>query len=363
MRAVFLAVLLAVLLAPVACANDPALGAVGGVLQPMDQHPSVMMLSEHIYIKLMPDRVAVDCRFHFTNTGDPVTVKMGFPEDHAGDSSGFEYFRSKVDGKPVKVERVRGEWRNEYEGRNWYVKDVSFGRRQSRIIEESYGGMAGAVSIGEIRFTSYVLTTGKPWLGKIGKAIVVVDTSAIRDHQTIRIAPKPQSREGDRLIWSAVNLEPEHDIHIRYWPGFSDLVIDGKDLSTDADFYIAEDGPIAVTVDEGRKRRVVVPRVEEGVLMAPARRLNWLLGVRAEPGTAPGSVVLSGGGTTMTVVAGSRTATVDGAPVSLPRAPYIRHGIIMVPVAAVGNALGASVRHEKSTGKIHIQRLEPSRGS
>ncbi len=360
MRAVLLAVVLTSLFASVACANDTALGAVGGVLQPMNQHPSVQMVSEEIHIKLMPDDVAVTCRFVFKNTGGPVTVKMGFPEDHGGGGgSGFKYFNSRVDGKPVKARHERGKWTDDTEGRDWYVKDVRFERDQTRVVEDSYGGMAGSDSMGEIRYARYVLTTGKPWLGKIGKAVITVDTSAIRDYQTIRATPKGYSRKGNTITWTFTDFEPKEDIDIPYWPGFSRMVIDGRDLSTDSNFFIGERGPLAFRAVEGKRTWPVASRIEKGVLVAPAGLLYALLGVQASVAKDGRTATVSHGNRSIRVTVGSRTAVMGGEQIRLPMPAYLYHRELMVPVAAVGKALGAKVRYDYSTGKVHIKRLKP----
>lgn len=136
--------------------DDTAITGISGVIRPMKSHPSVVLRSQVVEIKLSPDYADVDCTFVLQNTGKATSVLIGFPERGFGTdvdetSSGFEFFRSFVDGKPVKV-RVYGQKGGEREYSRWYVKRVYFRAGQTRVIRNIYRASPGGDSTGNMFF-------------------------------------------------------------------------------------------------------------------------------------------------------------------------------------------------------------------
>jgi hypothetical protein len=226
--------LLAVLLcgAASAWADDGAMDGVGGALHAMKEHPSIVMQSEVVTVRISDYTADVRCLFVFHNTGQATTVKMGFPESGGGDGvdtthpRGFDWFRSWVDGKPVRT-KTEGLTSGETRYHRWRTKQVKFGAGQTRRVEVRYRAGLGGVSDGSCTFT-YVMSTGASWKGKIGHAKV-----------TIRFVDMPGASDSSaRPINGTVEVkewrdaEPE-DIGIGFYPAPPTLAVDGKPLEFD----------------------------------------------------------------------------------------------------------------------------------
>lgn len=345
MRAFLVCVVLALLIGVPTLADDSALGAVGGTLQPMIQHPSVRMVSEDVNIKVGPDNIKVACKFVFRNEGKAVDVKMGFPEDHGGDSSGFRYFKARVDGKPVAVRHIKSPREEGADSRDWWVKTVHFNAGQTRVVEDFYGGRPSGDSMGGTWLT-YVLQTGRSWKGPIGRAVVRVDLSAVRDYQTIIPQPSGYRRQGDTLVWDWKNIEPREDIGVRYRWNYSWFVVDGEDMSEMTPYRRS-------WPDEDRSP---VPRVVNGILMVPNDVLEQVLRhTRCEPhAKIPKSMVVTCEGKSLVLTADSRKAVIGGNIITLPRAPKIMGGRMAIPLLSVGQALGFKITRDSVKGITYI---------
>ena len=60
-------------------ANDSALLLSGGLAAPMEEHPSIHMVSAEITVDLYNGHSRVQCDYLFRNEGPATTVTMGFP--------------------------------------------------------------------------------------------------------------------------------------------------------------------------------------------------------------------------------------------------------------------------------------------
>lgn len=183
--------------------NDSAVVGVGGVIKPMKNHPSIVLRSHVVKIKLTPEYADVDCTFVLHNTGKATRVLIGFPESGGGDivvpKMGFRYFRSYVDGKRVQV-RVQEQRRESGPDGyfRWYLKRVRFGAGQTRVIRNVYRAPLGAISTGH-DFFDYILTTGASWKGKIGRSDIIVELSGLKHVVDLEIRPEGYRRVGNRL--------------------------------------------------------------------------------------------------------------------------------------------------------------------
>jgi hypothetical protein len=189
---------LALLCAP-AYADDAAIEHVGGALQPMADHPSVVMESMTVDVSLTVETAAVDCAFAFRNSGPSTTVQVGFPESHSGEvgsnePGGFTTFKTWVDGKDVpttkeglRVSNDRDSWQR------WRVKKVTFAAGQTRHIRVTYSAPTGADITGN-RFFSYRVGTGGSWKGPIGKVTVRVTVRYDPFDWKFDLETRPESR-------------------------------------------------------------------------------------------------------------------------------------------------------------------------
>jgi len=359
-RTVFIITCLLLIFGAFALADDGAIGSVGGNLTPMDSHPSIRMVREDVHIRTFrlnatrPYELETYCRFVFRNEGGPCTVKMGFPEDIDGNSNGFSYFHSKVDGKRVDIRKVAPVYKKGDTEvsipRGWRVKDVYFKSNQTRIIEDVYRGRLGGSSAGDVSL-KYVLTTGRSWRGPIGEAVITVDTTALKDYQTMDAMPAGFEKRGNILTWRFRNYEPQKEIGVSFWPGYSRFTINGKKGKASASFMAVEEEKM--------------PYLESGLVMVSPEFMSRVLQWNSEwpKGTSQDSRHLSFkvNGKVIQLAAGDRKAVVDGKTIVLPRAPYLRASkywaakkALVVPIVPILRAFGATVTFDPKTSTTHI---------
>ena len=315
--------------------DDTAITGISGVIRPMKSHPSVVLRSQVIKIKLSPKYADVDCTFVLHNTGKATSVLIGFPEEGYGTdvnatSGGFEFFRSFVDGKPVKV-RVYGQKGGEREYSRWYVKRVYFRAGQTRVIRNIYRASPGGDSIGNMFFI-YTLSTGASWKGPIGRADIIVELKGIGQLQEEELSPKGYQRVGNRIIWRFRNIEPPGNIHIPFFP-FYRLYINGNHEGT---------------VYEIDRR--------EGTLLVAAHALEEYLSAQVAWDNSTKSATITRGDRQIVLRIGSREAIANGQRIRLPAAPLLRRERLLVPVRAVVTALGGQLHYETGALKITIAR-------
>lgn len=177
-------------LTQVARANDGGI-AWGGSPKLLSNHPSIAMQSEVITMTVGKENVTVDCRFVFKNSGRATTVRMGFPDEGAGDmdrdedadtsnsawkktrpQSAFTSFKSWVNGVPIKTELIRSD----NPSQNWHAKTVYFPATSTRTVRDLYTVPLGGqiARYGYYQQAFYTLHTGASWRGSIGRSEIVV---------------------------------------------------------------------------------------------------------------------------------------------------------------------------------------------
>ncbi len=204
--------------------NDSAVMGVGGTVSALDTTTPVRMVRERIDIHMGQRKV--NAEFLFQNTANaPTRVLMGFPEEGGGDievpgpnrSTWFKSFRSWVDGEPVAVQRRPSEGDDMFY-KQWWTKEVTFAARQERTVRNEYVTTLGGSATG-ISWLTYVLSTGRPWQGTIGEAVITVDLAGIPRNAWIGARPANYVRQGDKLVWVKRNFEPAEDeeVVVAYW--------------------------------------------------------------------------------------------------------------------------------------------------
>lgn len=330
-------------------ADDGAVSEVsGGTIAPLDQHPSVRMVSEVVTVRIVDGKSYVHCEFVFRNEGKATTVKMGFPEHAWGGGDGGAFMRIKgfktwVDGKTTKVaykpaNNTRPKISGGEEYKAWYVKDVRFAKGQTRkVVDEYYaklGSEGGAGSpYDKISIFDYVLKTGSTWKGPIGKAVVIVDASTMTPYCDINAGPAGYSNRGGILTWSLVNIEPKDDIHVELLPRCPKL--NGKTV----------DGwwwwPYSV---------------DNGIIMAGPRFIQEMGGsVGYDPHTYVCTIRY--GGRTLKLTGRSKVAVLDGSrKIKMPRALWYREGYdtCAIPVTAVVKALGGRTEYDRKALRLNV---------
>lgn len=321
--------------------NDSAVVGVSGVIKPMESHPSIVLRSQVVKIKLTPTHADVDCTFVLHNTGKATSVLIGFPESGGGaievPTTGFQYFRSYVDGKRVQV-RVQEPKLRDMGYSRWYLKRVHFRTGQTRVIRNVYRAPLGAISNGE-KFFHYILVTGASWKGKIGRSDIIVDLSALGSVTDLSIRPAGYRRANNRIAWRFENYEPNEDISIVFFQHYR--------LNAD----IGE--PQIVSRDA-----LVRP---QGTLMIDAGWFRSMRGVQVAWDGKTRRVTIADTSTGRQIVmrVGDRWAIVNGQRVQLPVAPswYREWGrrIVRVPLRPVVEALGGQVAFKREHATVEVR--------
>jgi hypothetical protein len=322
-------------------ANDSAITGIGGSIQPMSSHPSIVMQSEKVEIKLTSNKIFAKTTFVFYNSGKPINVKMGFPEQGWGDVQNPEFasFRAFVDGKPLKVQTT--PWKaNDPNWHRWRVKTIFFKQGQTRVVTNYYTARPGE-SVDGTKFVNYVMTTGSSWKGPIGKADIVIDIFGVKDYQTIK--PKPEGyQRTDRFIkWHFTNFEPDFNIEVRYAWGYLDFIANGQAVEP----YIG-----------GLYSKPWAPRIESGVLMVPAVILPQLMGGEVHYDNVNDKLVyrLPKLEKEVSISIPGKKAVANGYTFELTREARFIKGRVMVPLASIARLVGIDVRYDPLTHKTHI---------
>ena len=326
--------------------NDTAVVGIGGVIKPMENHPSIVLRSHVVKVKITPEYADVDCTFVLHNTGKATSVLIGFPESGGGDivvpKMGFRYFRSYVDGKRVQV-RVQEQRRDVDPGGyfRWYLKRVRFGAGQTRVIRNVYRAPLGAISTGH-DFFDYILTTGASWKGKIGRSDIIVELSGLDHVVDLEIRPEGYRRVGNRIVWRLENYEPKENIYIVFFQHYRLLVNDDQ---------------------LGASRIVSRNAVQrpQGVFLIEARWFEAIPGVRVAWDGSQQRITItdSSSGRQIVMRVGDRWAIVNGQRVQLPGAPSWYHGwgrrVVRVPLRSVVEALGGQVAFKRESATVEVQ--------
>ena len=327
--------------------NDTAVVGIGGVIKPMESHPSIVLRSHVVKVKLTPEYADVDCTFVLHNTGKATSVLIGFPESGGGaievPTTGFQYFRSYVDGKRVQV-RVQEPKLRDMGYSRWYLKRVHFGTGQTRVIRNVYRAPLGAVSNGE-EFFHYILVTGASWKGKIGRSDIIVDLSALGSVTDLSIRPAGYRRANNRIAWRFENYEPNEDISIVFFQHYRLNADIGEPRIVSRDALVRPQGTLMI--DAGWFRSI------RGVQVA------W------DGKTQRVTIADSSTGRQIVMRVGDRWAIVNGQRVQLPVAPSWHRErdrrVVRVPLRPVVEALGGQVAFKRESATVEVQFPNKSR--
>jgi hypothetical protein len=231
-----LAVLCTLLFLPTAQANDAASEGLGGrALMLKGEHKSVQMVRESVQIDVYDIyKPIVTADFWFSNHGPATKVTMGFPEssihesstDEAPIESGFGFFYSWVDDKPVEVRRVRSTGRDPKYDALW-MKEVDFGPEQTRHVRVQYRGGHSGYSNGDCS-VSYQFTGGN-WQGKVEESLLRVTfhgRGAVWPSLGGNL-PKPVEQEERSYLWRWRDWQADYNFDLVYQWGLPNALTDG----------------------------------------------------------------------------------------------------------------------------------------
>jgi hypothetical protein len=206
----------------------------------------------------------VSAIFHLENQGSATKLEVGFPSYYA---EVLNSFAVKVDGKEVtprlvktgqnggsdkpkrKSKRGKAGAKDSKWGKKgvtfylyWLVWDMKFAKSEKHTVEVSYyteaekrpirpithpGGMIGASDVTDrdssaalkLVHTGYILKTGAPWKGPIGKAVVEVKlTNGLTSKNLRSVTPGKPVISDKSVRWEYEKLEPTQDIKISFNP-------------------------------------------------------------------------------------------------------------------------------------------------
>ena len=202
-------------------ANDGRITGVGGRWQFLkDEKTSVRMVREWIKMRVRANEYKVEATFIFHNDGQATRVEMGFPETGGGvdinekyfkKHSGFHSFSSWVDGRRVRVKRVKVQTTSEDYTAFW-KKVVDFRAGQTRCVRVEYSGEPGGDSSG-FSWVEYDFTGGN-WKGKVESSEIEVSFEddavgawLIKDTTGLK-------QSGTRLSRRWTNWQAEHSFRL-----------------------------------------------------------------------------------------------------------------------------------------------------
>jgi len=332
-----------VLLAPCALAapslaDDGAIEGVGGAVELMDAHPTVVMEKMLVTIDLYESHALADCVFVFHNTGEAADVRMGFPESGGGvdvdprNPHGFTRFATWVDGKQVttKIEGLKEGGHTSW--RRWRTKTVHFDAGQIRTVRVKYEPGIGGTSQGE-RYITYEVHTGASWKGSIGFARVRLYLNHDPRRGRFTFSDRFQSCGANCFEWIERDFEPTRadNIHVIYHPIHYAVSLGGEWIGW-------------LRQEEGYLRK--------GHFWVPLRWLeSWL---NTEVATHGARARVIRGRFVLDLTAGDPWIVHDGRRSPLPGPPILESGKMVVPVAAVLRALGAEVTYDPQTLTLDI---------
>ena len=202
-----------------AVADDSAITNIGGTIRPMDEHPSVRLLAEHVHARILKKHALVECIFFLQNEGPESIVEMGFPCYTGEDTGQFEYFESYVDGQKVDIEILEDKQQSPSV---WYCKEVRFKEGALKVIRNVYKSGYGGNTMGDIWFT-YVLHTGASWRGTIGSVNIVLSFEDFDTDKLFEIEPSGYEMDNEEVRWTLTDFEPEKpwDVVKAMWNGWT----------------------------------------------------------------------------------------------------------------------------------------------
>lgn len=124
---------------------------------------------------------------------------------------------------------------------------------------------------------------------------------------------------------------------------------------------MASGSPVAVRWNDQSINFALAPSVENGRCLVPFRPLMEAMGATVEWNQTTGAATAYLPEITLTVVPGSATASVNGREISLPSAPTIRDGMVIVPLKAIADICNAGLDWDAASATINL--YSPAQGS
>jgi hypothetical protein len=213
----------------------------GRNIAPREQ-TKVTMTAETVFIRLTPEKALVRAVFHLENTGEATALEVGFPDAVAPGSGSREKgpqsvawlyvhdFVAKVDGQTVEhrprflqrkdspFEKPPPGKENQWLFAGWLIWDMNFERGQKHRVQVDYWVPYQArheVSLLGAQSFTYILRTGAPWQGSIGKATITVSCeNDLTRERLSEIRPAGCTEIKNGIRWVFKDLEPTEDVSL-----------------------------------------------------------------------------------------------------------------------------------------------------
>jgi len=215
--------ILFLLLQPVpANADSSSLYRYAGTVQPV-QNNSVRMVEEKVHIQVYAGWSVVRCEFVFRNESlEAQNVLMGFPASMTGvgaerlvdETTRLRNFKTYDNGieKEAKLESDGKDGKDPSDIAEWYTWNIRFQGEEERRIVNTY--KTQNYNAPWSQKSGYILKTGAPWKGTIGKAVITFELmdnvpSKINQESTL---PKGYRIDKNKVLWEMQDFEPVENI-------------------------------------------------------------------------------------------------------------------------------------------------------
>lgn len=238
---------LALLLAAPGYANDTAISLEGGA-PTVVQGPGVRMVSERLTFSYAPggteapgedglcrqgyepwdgacwfaEHWQADLEYVFESVDANGTITIGLPFVMPGEESeaigprgsqAVEDMRTYVDGSDAEVTVIDDPLRtDEWTAHRTFAVDVAFEPGQRRVVRHTYRGYASGTAGGESWF-SYLLLSGRPWNGDIGRVEIEFELPAFTPCVLVSL---PHTVDGRTVRVRLDEWEPDADFEIAW---------------------------------------------------------------------------------------------------------------------------------------------------
>jgi len=204
-------------------ADSSSLFRIAETVQPVKNN-NVRMVEEKVDIQVYGGWSVVRCEFVFRNeSGKEQAVLMGFPASMIGIEDGeidettrLRDFKIYDDGveKEAKLEKAQDESAEADGIAEWYTWDIHFQGGEERKIVNTYRTQNYDAPWG--RSTGYILKTGAPWKGTIGKAVITFELMDIAPSNIYadNTSPKGYRTDKNKVIWEMEDFEPTENIYL-----------------------------------------------------------------------------------------------------------------------------------------------------
>jgi hypothetical protein len=122
-----------------------------------------------------------------------------------------------------------------------------------------------------------------------------------------------------------------------------------------ASVSIALSTPATLSVDGQRVVADVAPVTSGDQAYVPIRALTSASGGDTAFDAATGTITIRHGSDTLEMKLGQRTATLNGAPITLAHAPFVVRGRTMVGSTVVADAFGSKVRYDVKRARVEVR--------